>query len=74
MVGCRTSGWLQSRRGGFKIPISYQLFQLEPESANTEPQIDLLTETLEPMIQRELVHRGFLVENRGYNVGWVEVV
>ena len=29
------------------------------------------------MIQRELVHRGFLAENRGYDarlVGWVEVV
>lgn len=54
-----------------------RLFQLQPAPANVEPQIDLLTATLEPMIQRELVHRGFLAENRGYNarlVGWVEVV
>jgi hypothetical protein len=46
-------------------------------AANAEPQIDLLTETLEPMIQRELVHRGFLAENRGYDarlVGRVEVM
>ncbi len=54
-----------------------RLFQLEPASAESESQIDLLTEVLEPMIQRELVHRGFLAENRGYDarlVGWVEVV
>ena len=54
-----------------------RLFQLEPAVAESEAQIDLLTEILEPMIQRELVHRGFLAENRGYNarlVGWVEVV
>lgn len=54
-----------------------RLFQLEPAKANSEPQFDLLTELLEPMIQRELIHRGFLAENRGYNaklVSWVEVV
>ncbi|WP_437203382.1 DEAD/DEAH box helicase [Planctomicrobium sp. SH664] len=54
-----------------------RLFQLEPSPASAVAQIDLLTETLEPMIQRELVHRGVLGENRGYNaklVGWVEVV
>lgn len=54
-----------------------RLFQLDPASPDREPQIELLTETLEPMIQRELVHRGFLAENRGYDarlVGWVEVV
>ncbi len=53
-----------------------RLFQLEPASANGALQIDLLTEVLEPMIQRELVHRGFLAENRGYDarlVAWVEV-
>jgi hypothetical protein len=41
------------------------------------PQSDLLTKTLEPMIQRELVHRHLLAENRGYEarlIGWVEVV
>lgn len=54
-----------------------RLFQLQPALANAEPQKELLIETLEPMIQRELVHRGFLAENRGYTarlVGWVEVV
>lgn len=54
-----------------------RMFQLEPASTDGDPQINLLTETLEPMIQRELVHRGFLAENRGYDarlVGWVEVV
>jgi hypothetical protein len=54
-----------------------RLFQLEPASADSEPQVDLLTETLEPMIQRELVHRGFLAENQGYDarlVAWIEVV
>jgi len=56
---------------------SDRLFQLEPSPSDREPQIDLLTETLEPMIQRELVHRGVLAENRGYDarlIGWVEVV
>lgn len=56
---------------------SDRLFQLEPASSDRAPQIDLLTETLEPMIQRELVHRGFLAENRGYDarlIGWLEVV
>lgn len=54
-----------------------RLFQLEPASINSAPQIDLLAETLEPMIQRELIHRGILGENRGYDarlVSWVEVV
>jgi superfamily II DNA or RNA helicase len=54
-----------------------RLFQLQPATANAEPPIGLLTEILEPMIQRELVHRGYLAENRGYNarlVAWVEVV
>lgn len=54
-----------------------RLFQLSPATSNSEPQIDVLNEVLEPMIQRELVHRGFLAENRGYDarlVGWVEVV
>ncbi|QDU80495.1 RNA polymerase-associated protein RapA [Polystyrenella longa] len=54
-----------------------RLFQFSPASSNSEPQIDLLTELLEPMIHRELIHRGFLAENRGYDarlVGWVEVV
>jgi SNF2 family DNA or RNA helicase len=54
-----------------------RIFQLPPSNANRESNLDLLTETLEPMIHRELVHRGFLSENRGYDarlVAWVEVV
>ena len=54
-----------------------RIFQLPPANTNGETQLNLLTESLEPMIHRELVHRGFLGENRGYDarlVGWVEVV
>lgn len=53
-----------------------RLFQHEPASGGAESQVDLLIGTLEPMIQRELVHRGLLAGNRGYDarlVGWVEV-
>lgn len=54
-----------------------RLFQLEPVPSTQAPQTDVLTEVLEPMIQRELIHRGHLAENRGYDarlIGWVEVV
>ncbi len=54
-----------------------RIFQLPPANTNSEAHLNLLTETLEPMIHRELVHRGFLGENRGYDarlVGWVEVI
>lgn len=55
-----------------------RLFQLEPASASAEPpKVDMLTKTLEPMILRELVHRGVLAENQAYNarlIGWVEAV
>jgi hypothetical protein len=54
-----------------------RIFQLPPANTNGETLLNLLTETLEPMLHRELVHRGFLGENRGYDarlVGWVEVV
>ncbi len=54
-----------------------RLFQLKPASSDDTPQIDLLTEILEPMIQRELIQRGVLVENRGYDaklIGWIEVL
>ncbi|MEO2035595.1 MAG: hypothetical protein ABGZ35_26250 [Planctomycetaceae bacterium] len=56
---------------------SDRIFQLPPSNANRESNLEILTETLEPMIHRELVHRGFLSENRGYDarlVAWVEVV
>ena len=53
-----------------------QLFHLPPASHATPPKTELLTEVLEPMILRELQHRGFISENAGYNarlIGWVEV-
>jgi hypothetical protein len=54
-----------------------RIFQLPPVNSNGEARLSLLTDSLEPMIHRELVHRGFLGENRGYNarlVAWVEIV
>lgn len=53
-----------------------RLFDLEPASGAAVAHAELLTRTVEPMIQRELVHRGLLPENRGYNarlIGWVSV-
>ena len=52
------------------------LFHLPPTDAHSEPRTELLTKVIEPMIQRELVHRGAIGENRGYDarlIGWVEV-
>jgi len=54
-----------------------RFYQLPSATSSRVPQSDLLTKTLEPMIQRELVHRHLLAENRGYEarlIGWVEVV
>lgn len=54
-----------------------RIFQLPPANTNGTTQLEVLTETLEPMIHRELVQRGFLAENRGYDarlIGWVEIV
>jgi len=53
-----------------------RLYHLPPARQPGPPQSDLLTATLEPMVQRELEHRGLLGEKRGYEarlVGWVEV-
>jgi len=53
------------------------LFHLPPANASSEPRSELLTKLIEPMIQRELLHRGAIGENRGYDarlIGWVEVV
>ena len=53
-----------------------RIFQLPPSNSNGKAHLELLTDTLEPMIHRELVHRGFLAENRGYDarlVAWVEI-
>ncbi|TVP96596.1 MAG: helicase [Planctomycetaceae bacterium] len=66
---------------GQRIPAWEKLpdrrFQLEPAATAGQPPLNLLSDVLEPMVQRELVHRGMLAENRGYDarlVGWVEVV
>ncbi len=55
---------------------SDRLFELPPV-IQTCAQDHLLTEVLEPMIQRELLHRGIICDNRGYDaklIGWVDVV
>jgi hypothetical protein len=53
------------------------LFQSPHATSDTRPRLDLLAQVLEPMIQRELLHRGVIGERRGYDaklIGWVEVV
>lgn len=53
------------------------LFQAPPAQADSANRQHLLTDTLEPMILRELTHRGIISENRAYDaklIGWVEVV
>ena len=45
-------------------------------SLSAERRRALLHDTLEPMVQRELHHRGLIPENGGYSaklIGWVEV-
>jgi SNF2 family DNA or RNA helicase len=54
-----------------------ELYQRPPATAESQPHPELLADVLEPMIQRELLHRGFIGERRGYGarlIGWVEVV
>ncbi len=53
------------------------LFQRPYAPGDHRPPADLLARVLEPMIQRELLHRGVIGEKRGYDarlIGWVEVV
>ncbi len=53
-----------------------RLFQLPPAPDVEEPDATILEETLEPMLHRELTHRGIVGEDRGYEarlIGWVEV-
>ena len=53
------------------------LFQRPPATSERRPDANLLAEILEPMLQRELLHRGVIGERRGYDarlVGWVEIV
>lgn len=52
------------------------LFQRPPATSDARPRPDLLADVLEPMVQRELMHRGVIGERRGYDarlIGWVEV-
>ena len=54
-----------------------RLFQSTPVANSLPSRPHLLTEILEPMLLRELIHRGIISENRGYDaklIGWVEVV
>ena len=55
------------------------LLNQPPSSASLllEQRRALLHDTIEPMVQRELNHRGLVPENGGYSaklIGWVEVV
>lgn len=52
-------------------------FQRPPATGGERPGPHLLAQVLEPMLQRELLHRGVVGERRGYDarlIGWVEVV
>lgn len=54
-----------------------QMFQLPAAETAIEGPDRLLKQEIEPMLQRELMHRGIVGENRGYEarlIGWVEVV
>jgi len=55
-----------------------RMFQLQPAAGNRRTNTqNLLSDTLEPMILRELSHRGFIRRHRGYDaklIGWVEIV
>jgi hypothetical protein len=53
-----------------------RMFHLRPATHAGEAKLFLLTGSIEPMIQRELVHRGLLGEHRGYEarlVSWIEI-
>jgi superfamily II DNA or RNA helicase len=53
-----------------------RMFLLTPGHAQREPSGQVLSEIVEPTLQRELVHRGIASEQRGYEarlIGWVEV-
>jgi hypothetical protein len=54
-----------------------QLFHAPAASRSTQPPVELLTETCESMLHRELGHRQIISEQRGYEtrmIGWIEVV
>jgi hypothetical protein len=54
-----------------------QLFQQPVTQKALDGPDRLLKQEIEPMLQRELMHRGIVTESRGYDarlIGWVEVV
>jgi len=54
-----------------------RLFQLPATPHRLDAPDRLLHQEIEPMLQRELIHRGIVGENRGYEarlIGWVELV
>ena len=56
-----------------------KLCRAQPASQDgmrADQKMALLRETLEPMLQRELEHRGVVTSNRGFEaklIGWVEM-
>ncbi len=53
------------------------MLQLPGSAAALKSPDRLLKQEVEPMLQRELIHRGIVAENRGYEarlIGWVEIV
>lgn len=53
-----------------------RIFQQPPASVRSPLPDSLLKEEIEPMVQRELLHRGLVSENRGYDaklIAWVEL-
>lgn len=53
------------------------IFQFSPTQNSIEAPDRILKQEIEPMLQRELMHRGIVGEQRGYEarlIGWVEIV
>ena len=58
------------------VPTTGSKAKLPAATINEPPTTDLLHETIEPMVQRELQHRG-IVADSSYDlklIGWIEVV
>lgn len=54
-----------------------QAFQFQGTDKRLDSPDRMLKQEIEPMVQRELIHRGIVDENRGYEarlIGWVEIV
>ena len=65
-----------SRSWSATVPTHPLQRQPGPHSLSLEQRRELLHDTLEPMIRRELNHRGLVPTNGGYSsklIGWVEV-